>query len=203
MSCGIDGALTDRHDHLVLTVADMISAAGFQVALEPKAFNGRHRESGPDLDVMDFYGYPNSVCMDVTIVNPLAASYVERSSREGLATAHQAEVAKVRKYEKSLELSGRLIAGLAMESTGVLGPSLQHVMETCENRHNIRERRGCSLWPVWGLLDCDGVLRLLVTALGGAASPRECGHCFAVTCGCSVCFVDGLVCVAFRVSCDV
>ena len=139
MSCGIDGALTDRHDCLVLTVADMISAAGFQVAVEPRAFNGRHPESGPDLDVMDFYGYPNSVCMDVTIVNPLAASYVERSSREGLITAHHAEVAKVRKYEESLKLSGRLIAGLAMECTGALGPSLQHVMQTCEDRHNIRE----------------------------------------------------------------
>lgn len=135
LCCGMGKGYTIRHDAMVKTVVEMLDAAGFLCTLEPSGFPGLDEDSGPDVDVWDMWGYRHSVCIDVTVVNPLAASHMARAATTDLATASAREAVKVAKYQASMLACGRGILGAAIETTGAFGPGWLRMMRTCADRY--------------------------------------------------------------------
>ena len=134
LSCNLHNVFTFRHDAEVRTAAEMFSAAEFACFVEPSGFVGIDSESGPDLEIPDYNGFQQGVCIDVTVVNPLAPSNVRQAARTALVTATTAEHGKVLKYAGAMAVNRFGILGVAIEATGGFGSGWRQMMATCKAR---------------------------------------------------------------------
>ena len=134
-SCPVQRGPTARHNHLVGEVREMAEAVGLHTQLEPRGFPGIDCDSGPDIDIADFHGFQRPVCVDVTVVDPLAPSREKRAAAVALTTALTAERDKTSKYKEVLRLANRGFIPFAMEVTGGLAPCAVELLRTCAKRH--------------------------------------------------------------------
>jgi len=112
---------TTRHHALNDLVAPSFASAGTRVTKEP---TGLFRTDGKRPDGLTLVPWHSgrSLCWDVTVICPLAESYVTGSAREGGAAAEQ--LATSYKEEKYANIGSQyLFATIAVETLGPLNTS--------------------------------------------------------------------------------
>jgi len=120
------GSWSARHHALNDLVARSFATAGVPVTTEPA---GLSRMDGKQPDGLTLVPWQSgkSLCWDVTVICPLAESYVSRAACEAGAAA---EVAATRKEEKYAELDIRyLFETIAVETLGVFNTSANSLLK--------------------------------------------------------------------------
>ena len=123
---------SSRHKGVKETFRNLLIQYGFTPDLVESRFdNGR----GPDI-----YFLPGKrlVLVDVTVVNPLAHSYVDKEAAEPSFTVMQAERLKRRTHEEMAGARGIGFFPLAFTTYGVPGPETLQFLNLVARKGNIR-----------------------------------------------------------------
>ena len=126
-----------RHHALNDLIARSFASAGVLVTKEPSAY---FEQTGKDLTAWHSPPWQSgkSLCWNVTVTCPLAASYIDGAAREAGSTA---EMAASRKEEKYTEVEARhVFQPIAMETLGVFSSSARQFV--CSLGHRISSSSG-------------------------------------------------------------
>jgi hypothetical protein len=121
-SCNRKLGLKYRHNRIRDTFNALASAAGFTTVLEARhLLAGRPDLFPADILLQDWTG-ETSVCIDISVVNPLAVTSVRQAARSDGSTARQAEAVKVVKYGALCTANALEFIPVVLETFGGFGP---------------------------------------------------------------------------------
>lgn len=112
-----------RHDVLVTLAQGLAREAGFVVRREVMCVPGTSKR----MDIV-FYHPTSRAWRDLSVVNPLAPSYVGEACRSGGAAARARESNKMSKWRAVADEQKIEFQPIVFETTGRLGPSAQHFL---------------------------------------------------------------------------
>ena len=122
---------TARHHALYNLITHSFASAGVSITKEPVDL---FRTDGKRPDGLTLIPWQSgkSLCWDVTVTCPLAASYIEGAARQAGSTA---EMAASRKEEKYIEIEARhVFQPIAMETFGVFNSSAHQLLSSLGHR---------------------------------------------------------------------
>jgi hypothetical protein len=142
-SCASSGLLR-RHNHVAHALAQAARAAGLQVRLEPCALFDAHRLGGSrerpaDVLLEEWAGH-RSLCVDVTIVNPLCATYLAGSAAVNGSAATKKATQKRNKYGLACTEAGLDFTPLVVETLGGIEKSGVAFIRALASRLGSRRR---------------------------------------------------------------
>ena len=117
ISCGIGGERIARHNHVRDAVFQTAVQAGLGPVREPAGLLPGSDDRPADV-LIPFWTNGQDTALDVTVVNPLQAALVVRSSQEGQSAVESAHMGKVRKYEERCSVEGIAFTPLAVDTLG-------------------------------------------------------------------------------------
>ena len=125
-----------RHKEVKETFRNLLVQYGFKPDLhEPRFDNGR----GPDIC---FQLGRKTALVDVTVVNPLAPSYVEKEAAEPSHTLRMAEANKRRSHDEMATARGMEFYPLAFTTYGIPGPETLNFLTKVARAHS-SDKNGC------------------------------------------------------------
>ena len=117
ISCGIGGERIARHNHVRDAVFQTAVQAGLGPVREPAGLLPGSDDRPADV-LIPFWTNGQDTALDVTVVNPLQAALVVRTSQEGQSAVESAHMGKVRKYEERCSVEGIAFTPLAVDTLG-------------------------------------------------------------------------------------
>ena len=114
ISCGIGGERIARHNHVRDAVFQTAVQAGLGPVREPAGLLPGSDDRPADV-LIPFWTNGQDTAWDVTVVNPLQAALVVRTSQAGQSAVESAHMGKVRKYEERCSV---LCGGNRLHSSG-------------------------------------------------------------------------------------
>ena len=122
ITCAINGERISKHNHL----RDAIFNAGVQARLgpqkEPAGLIPGSDERPADV-FFPFWTQGKDTALDITVVNPLQAGLVQRTSRDGGSGVEHAYLIKMRKYFDRCEGEGIVFTPMAVDTFGGWHPA--------------------------------------------------------------------------------
>ena len=109
-----------RHDRLVGCVAKLLRSAGRAVRTEVRV----EEKTEKRMDIVTTEG-DSGLWADVSVVNPLARTYIERAAKKGGSAAARREGEKIRMYNSIAEQQNTTFKPLVIETSGRISESFQ------------------------------------------------------------------------------
>ncbi len=157
LHCPFGKGVIVRHNDLRDLIAAFFRAAGYVVQIEQRfaldEYIAQQRKNGNgivnindfrmniagDIKVID-YDDGEDYYFDVTVVNPMAASYVKGGAKKRLFAAGEREKNKIDKYDFNNKFKP-----LVIEAFGGIGGEFKDVMRDCANRISVRKNIAYSI----------------------------------------------------------
>ena len=127
-SCQGKVGRTARHHRVRDALFKLAGQAGFSVEREPSHLIPTHPELRPaDVLIHDWHA-DQSLCVDVAVANPLAASAISAASRKTGAAAASLEAVKGHKYTALCTANNLAFAPFVLETFGGMGPQARPIL---------------------------------------------------------------------------
>lgn len=137
LSCdGMKAAISKRHNMIAATVAQYARQSGITTFTEPSSLSSTDK-TRPDIQM--FINGQN-LLVDVTVRNPLASSYLDRSASHPQSLLQKAEKEKTQKYRQMAIDNDAVFEPFAVDTLGVLGKSaikvIQQISKAAEENYS-------------------------------------------------------------------